>query len=70
MKMHNKSGVSSDFIHLKFRKIGGPYARAVEVANFMGIDIEEYLLLCIEEGHKVYKHRMQQDLEIPTIFRK
>ena len=56
-------------IQLEFRGSGNAYARAVEVANFMEMDIETYLLQCIKEGHKVLQQRMARELELPTFLR-
>ena len=56
-------------IQLAFKRSGGAYARAVEVANFMDMDIETYLLRCIKEGHKVLQQRMDRVLESPTFLR-
>lgn len=56
-------------IQLAFRRTGGAYARAAEVAEFMGMDIETYLLKCIKEGHKVLQQRMTAELEFPTFLR-
>lgn len=56
-------------IRLEFRRSGSAYSRAIEVANFMEMDIEAYLLQCIKEGHKVLQQRMARELELPTFLR-
>lgn len=56
-------------IQLNFRTSGSAYARAAEVANFMELDMESYLLECIKEGHKVLKNRKLQNDEFPTFLR-
>jgi len=55
---------------LKFNRSGGAYARAKEVATWMGIEIEAYLLKCIEEGHKLHQARMVDDLGHPAYLRR
>lgn len=57
-------------IELRFRAQGGGYARAIEVARYMGLSIEDYLFQCIVEGHKVLKREMDADLELPEWMRK
>lgn len=57
-------------IVLKFQRIGSSYARAHEVANWMGLTIEAYLLKCIEDGHKLHQARMVDDLELPACLRR
>lgn len=53
-------------IVLRFRNNGPGYVRAKEVATFMGVDIENYLLECIKHGHRVLKSDMAADLELPA----
>lgn len=54
---------------MKFRRNGGSYARANEVAQSMGLSIDKYLFKCIQEGHKTLKARMDADLELPEWMR-
>lgn len=58
-----------DEIVLRFRSDGPGYVRAKEVATFMGIDIDEYLLQCIKRGHQTLKSNMASDLELPKCLR-
>ena len=53
-------------IILKFKRSGRAYTRAMEVAMRMDINIEAYLLKCIEEGHKLHEALMVDGLEHPT----
>ena len=56
-------------IILRFRKSGGGYARAKEVAVFMDMEIEEYLLNCIKQGHQTFQSVMNAELELPAFIR-
>jgi len=62
--------MSNTPVTLKFKRNGNSYARAHEVAKWMGINIEEYLLKCIEDGHKMHRARMAEDLELPACLRR
>ncbi|OEJ65267.1 hypothetical protein BEN30_15050 [Magnetovibrio blakemorei] len=57
-------------IVLKFQRTGSSYARANEVASWMGLTIEAYLLKCIEDGHKLHQTRMAEELELPACLRR
>jgi hypothetical protein len=59
-------------IVLSFREEGPAYDRAKAVADAMGLTVQEYLLSCIAEGHKLLRSRHQPtaaDLEEPTFQR-
>ena len=45
-------------ITLRFRAAGAPYQRAQRVAERMGVSLDDYLLLCISEGHQVLANRI------------
>ena len=45
-------------ITLRFRAAGAPYQRAQRVAERMGVSLDDYLLLCISEGHQVLANRV------------
>ena len=45
-------------ITLRFRAAGAPYQRALAVAERIGVSIDDYLLLCISEGHQVLANRV------------
>lgn len=46
---------------LKFRTEGPAYERAKAVADAMNVSVEEYLLTCISEGHKLLRQRYLND---------
>lgn len=59
-------------IVLSFREEGPAYDRAKAVADAMGLSVQDYLLGCIAEGHKLLRSRHQPtaaDLEEPTFQR-
>ena len=59
-------------IVLSFREDGDAHDRAKEVADAMGLPMQQYLLACIAEGHKVLKLRQcpsDESLDIPTFIR-
>lgn len=53
---------------LRFRDAGPAYERAKAVADAMGLSIEDYLLRCVAEGHKLLRgrHLPDPDLELET----
>jgi|GEM_PF-3230131 len=59
-------------IVLSFKDNGPAFDRANTVAQSMGLSMEEYLLACIAEGHKLLRNRHHpndSDLEEPTFQR-
>lgn len=59
-------------IVLSFREEGAAYERAKAVGDVMGLSMQDYLLACIAEGHKLLReqHRPSNaDLDIPTFER-
>ena len=52
------SAGSGPEITLRFRAAGAPYQRAQRVAERMGVSLDDYLLLCISEGHQVLANRV------------
>lgn len=55
---------------LSFREDGPNYERAKAVADAMGLSVQDYLLACIAEGHKILKARNGEvDLDEPTFIR-
>lgn len=59
-------------IVLSFREEGPAYERAKAVADAMGLSMQDYLLACIAEGHKVLRVQYkpsEADLDIPTFER-
>ncbi|AWJ87756.1 hypothetical protein TSH58p_30045 (plasmid) [Azospirillum sp. TSH58] len=58
---------------LRFRGEGPAYERAKGVADAMRLSMEDYLLACIAEGHKVLKARhlpLDSELEEPAFIRR
>lgn len=58
---------------LRFRDEGPAYERAKAVADAMGLSMEDFLLVCIAEGHKVLKARylpLDPELEEPAFIRR
>jgi hypothetical protein len=58
---------------LRFRSEGPAYERAQAVADAMGLSIEDYLLACVAEGHRVLRARrpeLDTDRERPTYERR
>lgn len=59
-------------VMLSFREEGPQYEGAKAVAHTMGLSVQDYLLACIAEGHKVLKARHgmpEADLNEPTFIR-
>jgi hypothetical protein len=59
-------------IILSFREDGAAYDRAKVVADALGLPMQDYLLACIAEGHKVLRARHRPsdtDLDVPTFQR-
>lgn len=57
---------------LSFREDGPAYDRAKAVADAMGLSMQDYLLACIAEGHRVLRARHRPsdaDLDVPTFER-
>lgn len=59
-------------IVLSFREEGDAYDRAKAVADALGLSIQDYLLSCLAEGHRVLRTRHRpsdSDLDTPTFQR-
>ncbi|OJX68433.1 hypothetical protein [Magnetospirillum sp. 64-120] len=59
-------------IDLSFREEGPAYERAKAVADAMGLSMQDYLLACIAEGHKLLRAQYRPsnaDFDIPTFER-
>jgi len=60
-------------VTLRFREEGLAFERAKAVADELGLSIEDYLLTCVAEGHKVLRTRcpsMWLDRETPAFVRR
>ncbi|CAO3435328.1 hypothetical protein [Azospirillum doebereinerae] len=60
-------------VTLRFREDGPAFERAKAVADELGLSIENYLLTCVAEGHKVLRTRCPStwlDRERPAFIRR
>lgn len=60
-------------VTLRFREDGAAFERAKRVADTLGLSMENYLLACVAEGHKVLRARCpstRPDLEEPAFLRR
>ncbi|MGF7178445.1 hypothetical protein [Azospirillum doebereinerae] len=60
-------------VTLLFREDGPAFERAKAVADELGLSIEDYLLTCVAEGHKVLRTRCPStwlDQERPAFIRR
>ncbi|CAO3405487.1 hypothetical protein [Azospirillum palustre] len=60
-------------VTLRFREEGPAFERAKAVADELGLSIEDYLLACVAEGHKVLRTRAPStwlDREEPAFVRR
>lgn len=58
---------------LRFREEGPAFERAKAVADELGLSIEDYLLTCVAEGHKILRNRCPStwlDQERPAFIRR
>lgn len=56
---------------LRFRDDGPAYERAKAVADALGLSIQDYLLSCISEGHRMLRAQSQViDREEPAYIRR
>lgn len=68
------SDLDAPDIVLRFRPSGPAYERAAAVATAMGLPIEDYLIRCIAEGHRLLRDRYAPDptaeLDEPAFIRR
>ncbi|CAO3439278.1 hypothetical protein [Azospirillum doebereinerae] len=60
-------------VTLRFREEGPAFERAKAVADELGLSIEDYLLICVAEGHKILRTRCPStwlDRESPAFIRR